>query len=142
MREILFRGKVIDDYIEEDLRGKWVEGDLVYGSLKHKRFAYICPIIDDPDYHADIPVIPETVDQFIGLLDRDGKKIFEGDIIRYGDITGIINYSTGCYCVKTNKPDWRSRNNPAIDIVLNEYPNEIRVIGNIHDNPELLEVNQ
>lgn len=137
MREILFRGKVIDDYIEEDLREKWVEGDLIYGSLKRKRFAHIWPIIDDPDYRTEIPVIPETVGQFTGLHDKNGKKIFEGDIIRYGDITGIINYSTGCYCVKTNKPDWRSRNNPAIDIVLNEYPNEICVIGNIYDNPKL-----
>lgn len=132
MRDFLFRGKCKDT-------GEWLEGNLFYNTrsyfIRRKR-------TDDPYWiHFEHKrVVPETVGQFIGLLDKDGTKIFEGDIIRYGDITGIINYSTGCYCVKTNKPDWRSRTNPAIDIILNEYPNEIRVIGNIHDNPELLEV--
>lgn len=139
MREILFRGKCIDN-------GEWVYGCLdLDPDLKR---ASICGF----DYYTDpedgpqraefcVPVIPETVGQYTGLTDKNnnGKKIFEGDIVKFGNIIGIINYSNGCYCVKTNKPDWRNRNNPAIDIVINEYPNEIEIIGNIHDNPELLE---
>ncbi len=131
MREILFRGKRTDN-------GEWVEGGIyvqkaddvkdeaVYiigGSLNNVGCAY--------------PVDPETVGQYTGLTEN-GKKIFEGDVVKFGDMVGIINYNTGCYCVKTNKLDWMCRNNPAVDIVLNEYPNEIEVIGNIHDNPELL----
>ena len=83
-------------------------------------------------------VDPETIGQHTGLTDKNGTKIFEGDIVKFCDIKGVINFGMGCYCVKTNKPDWKSRNNPAIDIVLNEYENELEVIGNIHDNPELL----
>ena len=134
MREILFRGKRVDN-------GEWVEGSLIHQTKFYGDPVDHYHILYDGEFHIDYygsaEVIPETVGQFTGLLDKNGKKIFEGDIIRFGDIMGIINYSTGCYCVKTNKPDWRSRNNPAIDIVLNEYPNEICVIGNIYDNPKL-----
>jgi uncharacterized phage protein (TIGR01671 family) len=131
MREILFRGKQMSN-------GKWIEGFYFKqpNPMTEDGFPTRHCISDLPPFGAE--VIPETVGQYTGLTDKNGKKIFEGDIVKYGDITGIINYSFGCYCVKTNKPDWRGRNNPAIDIVFNEYPNEVKVIGNIHDNPELL----
>jgi uncharacterized phage protein (TIGR01671 family) len=132
MREILFRGKRADN-------GEWLYGYLV----KHNGRCYI--YYEEPDEMCQTgnwlfnnDVIPESVGQYTGLTDKNGTKIFEGAIVKFGDMVGIINYNTGCYCVKTNKPDWMSRNNPAVDIVLNEYPNEIEVIGNIHDNPELL----
>lgn len=136
MREILFRGKRTDT-------GKWVEGDLLHnridGQENERRLGDIY-FTQGEEIHgtAVYNVIPETIGQYTGLTDRNGKRIFEGDIVKFGDILGIINYGTGCYCVKTNKPDWRARNNPAIDIVINEYPNEIEIIGNIHDNPDLL----
>ena len=136
MREILFRGKRSDN-------GEWIYGSLIkrhigsfivdednecaLRSIAEYDFAYDCKL-----------VATDTTGQYTGLTDKNGKKIFEGDIVKFCDIKGVINYSMGCYCVKTNKPDWKSRNNPAIDIVLNEYENELEVIGNIHDNPELL----
>lgn len=144
MREILFRGKKWEKSVFDET--DWIYGSLI-DSGNHSQIA-IYPWFDGASsmsvrqlvYSRMETVIPETIGQYTGLPDKNGNKIFEGDIVKFGDITGIINYSFGCYCVKTNKPDWKSRNNPAIDIVFNEYPNEIEIIGNIHDNPELLEV--
>ena len=65
MREILFRGKRTDN-------GKWTEGFLV--DLCHIGNWVLCE-----------PIHPETVGQFTGLTDKNGRKIFEGDILRYYD---------------------------------------------------------
>lgn len=126
MREIIFRGRRIDN-------GEWIEG-------------YLFQIWDDafilwgttngvPNM---IKVIPETVGQYTGMKDKNGKKIFEGDIVRcghkYKGICGVVNFNMYCFCVKLNAPDAFNRNNPALDIIENEYPNEIEIIGNIHDN--------
>ena len=133
MREIIFRGKRIDN-------GEWVYGSLFVGFQK----CYICPEAIAM-YNFDgalclggfVEVSPESVGQYTGLKDKHGKKIFEGDILLLDDIKGIVNYGTGCFCVKLPSPDYLYRNNPAIDMVLNEYPG-LEIIGNIHDNPELL----
>ena len=136
MREILFRGK--------QPNGKWEQGNLTQFWIDEE----LTTKISSHEVKVTLnglrvvtytnEVIPETVGQYTGLTDKNGTKIFEGDIVKFCDIKGVINFGMGCYCVKTNKPDWKSRNNPAIDIVLNEYENELEVIGNIHDNPELL----
>ena len=133
MREIIFRGKRLDN-------GEWVYGSLFVGFKK----SYICPEAIAM-YNFDgalclggfVEVDPSTVGQYIGQEDTNGKKIFEGDILLLDDIKGIVNYGTGCFCVELPHPDYLYRNNPAIDIVLNEYPG-LEIIGNAHDNPELI----
>ena len=118
MREILFRGKTITDV--------WVYGDLLNGGY---------------DYHAAIRekhdkavarVFPETVGQFTCLTDKNGKKIFEGDIVKndYGYIGQIVFKACSYYI------EWKS-GNFTIDLYV--MANSLEVIGNIHDNPELLE---
>ena len=127
MREILFRGKRTDN-------GEWIYGDLMQNvdcikiREQEKDVKHIAK-----SFEIDL----ETVGQYTDLADKNGKRIFEGDILLLDDINGIVNYGTGCFCVKLSGPDYLYHNNPAIDIVLNEYPG-LEVIGNIHDNPELL----
>ena len=159
MREILFRGKRMNN-------GEWVNGSFLLDGELHRPYGkehlpfsncYIVPETDSENvrtafndgslflnttaYH----VIPETVGQFTGLTDKNGTKIFEGDIVEsefttkpylvcfgeytytdeYGDeesVCGWYNEEKGGYVTGFGCPDtWAT------------------VIGNIHDNPELLE---
>ena len=125
MREILFRGKRMDN-------GNWIQGSL----FTRMNEAYIIPL---PIITSKAKVDSETVGQFTGLTDKNGKKLFEGDIAKYFDrfyrktVYGAVEYRYGCYVVHT----FGSPNCPAIDVVMNE--SDVEIIGNIHDNPELLE---
>jgi hypothetical protein len=143
MREILFHGKRIDN-------GEWVEGFyLNYKNVVH----YIIPCdyggyeswTGDFYVHEWHRVDPATVGQYTGLTDKNGKKIFEGDIIRElnGSMDGIQREV--CWdeaCMNFNCPlirkHWAYGYN-ACGLWLMQSKN-IEVIGNIHDNPELLEV--
>lgn len=132
MREILFRGKRIDN-------GEWVEGFYHFskwylnGNFTGEITHHIRPIGAQDAYRVD----PSTVGQFTGLTDKNGKKIFEGDIVRcvynysLKEIRGHVVWGNGCFSVQ----DSISANRPAIDLLY-----QIEAIGNIHDNPELLEV--
>jgi len=133
MRTIKFRGKDVTT-------GEWRFGDLIHGvGNKHGRM-YILPITHIyPKGCNELDgweVIPETVGQLIGLTDKNGKEIYEGDITNAGikgSLARII-YLDGAfqyeYLTKPQKPD----------VYRFEYHkmNTHEVIGNIHDNPELL----
>lgn len=120
MREILFRGKRVPD-------GDWVEG---FYFREAGSFIKELPSAVTTPTHL---VYPETVGQYTGLTDKNGKKIFEGDIIKC-----TIIYDIGCY--PHFKPEIREVKyiagcfNPLYDCERNTY----EVLGNIHDNPELL----
>ena len=131
MREIIFRGKRIDN------------GELVYGDLTQDRdleTAYI----QGHDYYTDdcgpqrepfcCDVDPETVGQYTERKDKTGIRIFEGDIVK---IDSFI------YQVEFRYSEWEFR---ILSKKVYCFPNfdshtgECEIIGNIHDNPELLEV--
>ena len=167
MRKILFRGKRADNC-------EWVEG----GILQTENWAsiYVCkdyqgsmnepPCCEVEEYE----VIPETVGQYTGLTDKNGKKIFEGDIVQYQTYDGFICTSVvklskykqdgsggeynGIDCIgyyvaviEFICPDWCDEDFcffhehlKAQNIL--EVVKECEVIGNIYDNPELLEVSK
>lgn len=122
-REILFRGERTDN-------GEWIEG--TYWQSNES-------IIDKQGY--SIKITPETVGQYTGLTDKDGKKIFEGDIVKIEDDDGNTNFSDGGIGdVVFYRGIWYVSgevHNGLYDLERNYY---VSVIGNIHDNPELLEV--
>lgn len=113
MREILFRGKRKDN-------GEWVEGFYLFTSEN------TYPVIIDMKCCSHI-IIPETVGQYTGLKDKNGTKIFEGDIVRRCDNVERVFYNGGGFSPFAI-PGWECT--PDAD--------ECEIIGNIHDNPELL----
>ena len=131
MREILFRGKQTDN-------GEWIEGayspfHLNFGEREEK--PHIIIISDDEDIDGLwCEVIPETVGQYTGLTDKNGKRIFEGDIVSLVKHDGLI------YKVVYVPCRYELVNSKGVNcFVLDIYKSEnIEVIGNIHDNPELL----
>lgn len=136
MREVLFRGKSVDN-------DEWVEGCL----LDAKEDTYIIPhgyeyLYDELEKLAfNVTrhiVIPETVGQFTGLTDKNGRKIFEGDILgAYLDDEFPDDYTMVKVIWHNN--GWYTQQNKALPDML-EYADSQRfeVISNIHDNPELL----
>jgi len=127
MREILFRGK--------DENGNWHYGDL---SLTHCYGPHIITEIyhvDGAEFNVyDHTIIPETVGQFTGLTDKNGKNIFEGDICndRYGFV-GVVEYfdEFGGFVVKHEYKD------RIVSIQLDVNRNKFEVIGNLFENPEM-----
>ena len=124
MREILFRAKRKDN-------GDWVFGDLIHNIdcvKARERETDINRIAKSYE------VIPETVGQFTGLKDINGKKIFEGDIVtglfNYTDIIGHIVYGSDATFFIERKG--------LYGIGLNNAEDWLEVVGNIHDNKELL----
>ena len=145
MREILFRGKRTDC-------GEWVEGDLLHYESGEMA---ICKGFSKYGYEATeiigrYKVIPETVGQYTGLTDNNNRKIFEGDIVKCTDTINDFEFNA---VVEFGNPNgeynWGyqlkfiSGEDSNFDILcwvdMEETGAYIEIIGNIHDNPELLE---
>lgn len=140
MREILFRAKRLDN-------GEWVEGYFVkkIDPLFKTEICFILIQEYDKSCIDGTPtvlksemtwyrVIPETVGQYTGLTDKNGKKIFEGDILRldYIGVNAFVAFDKEKFGVLRG---WHKKFVP-LDVLANAT---LEVIGNIHDKPELLE---
>lgn len=126
MREILFRGK-------DDLSSLWNIGSLVKLKDENNNEQYHI-VRQDKGY---VIANPETVGQYTGLKDRNGIKIFEGDIIQNiaNGFFGIVKWydehaAFVIHGINDNKTYWLFDNDFS----------KVRIVGNIYDNPELLEV--
>ena len=142
-KEILFIGKRVDN-------GEWVVGDLIHRQI-WKRSLTIIRVSDDGfDHYEEYEVIPETVGQFTGLTDKNGNKIFEGDIISAtaldteGEQRAVVCF--GNFIDENNDDEYigffiefDSIKTTVTQLSMEECKNRIEVIGNIYDNKELLE---
>ena len=131
MREILFRGKRIDN-------GEWETGSLVYARMgTSEEQASIADKMTA--YHT--PVIPETVGQYTGLTDKNEKKIFEGDIVS-GHLDDLFPDEESRYEIAWKDYGWHLTSpDGTLDTAEQNWVNQhFEVIGNIYDNPELMEV--
>ena len=123
-REILFRGKRVNN-------GEWVEGSYWY-SRRSNTYQHF--VFDDEGVW--VGVDPNTVGQFTGLTDRNGVKIFEGDIVRYGDTIHRVVFE------QRNGTAYFGLVYAACETLpFGHYQDlkQIEVIGNVYDNQELLE---
>ena len=125
MREILFRGKRPDN-------GEWARGFLVnmFGASH---------IIDKDDENTSYEVIQETVGQYTGMKDKNGKRIFEGDVAKVlqgkdKDIA-YVGFENGAFMLYPKTGNIYERT--LWSYWYNDW--DVEVIGNITDNPELLE---
>ena len=123
MREIIFRGK--------NLNNKWVYGDLIRidkGYIIHSNKDLTTNVIKNAKYalafyQEEVSAVSEkTIGQYTGLKDKNGKMIFEGDIVKatWG-FSGVVDYENFIYREAEGEID-----------------DDIEIIGNIHDNPELI----
>lgn len=137
MREILFRGK----------RKSINKGEWIYGSFVEDTDLNACCIRDKSLVYELVD--RETVGQYTGLTDKNGKKIFEGDIVstkyklgRGGYYVFEVYYNENlCQFALTINSGSYTKNKQYDWLQLTSLKaNKVEIIGNIHDNPELLEV--
>ena len=143
MREILFRGKRTDN-------GEWVYGNLVRGC--DEKYAYIVEFGNAELCRNYVNVNPDTVGQYTGVTDKNGERIFEGDIVKYKDAckfgdndemeeaeeqylcTNIVEFKNGRFFPLPQRCDCE-------DYFFSYGSYDFEVVGNVHDNPELLRGN-
>ena len=127
MREIKFRGKDLNT-------GEWVYGDLEIHRKDPRRLIH--SYNDDGDYNRQYDVDEETIGQFTGLQDKNGKDIYEGDIICFVDglkrVNGEWIDNKHIYVVEYSGAAFSGVAG------LSEVMDAVEVIGNIYDDPDLL----
>lgn len=134
MREILFRGKRIDN-------GVWVYGSFL--QVEHEDGSFTTAIFHKKDACGDAEVYPATIGQYTGLKDKNGKRIFEGDIVYvtglmphptwgYDSVTGVVEWCGGAFEVEGKAND----DYVPYGLLYDSCDACREIIGNIHDNPE------
>ena len=128
MREILFRGKLVDN-------GEWVQGYPCRYGRTGKEKDYIIPDYASALYTIEID--PETIGQYTGLTDMNGNKIFEGDIVwnDYENDKGKVEWDNDMAKFIITFSTFKVNFNSV-------WSEELEIVGNVYDNPELIKEKQ
>lgn len=150
MSDIVFRGKRLDN-------GEWVEGFYIFDGFSH----YICRFYADENAEGTLypveelfEVLPGSVGQYTGKADKNGKKIFKGDLLKPFDDEidkMVVEFHHGSFLLclygergYMGENGWVEEGNYGVFECepLSSYGDDIEIIGNIHDNPEVLGVSR
>lgn len=124
-REIKFRGKTVNE-------GEWIESmTIAKGTIKSKRYDVFMEI--DPVRNKWKGIISDTLGQFTGVYDKAGKEIYEDDILTQGERGYKVVFKNGSFWLINH---YGTASYQVCKSDIEEYGFE--VIGNIHDNPELI----
>ena len=142
-REILFRGKRVNN-------GEWVYGDLIRINNGNDKIAIIPFVMDFGSSCDDYKVLLDTIGQYTGLKDKNGKKIFEGDIIKTprGFIGEVIFGRAEEECTHREHRrkitdvyttyGWVFKRADGFTIAIDDEILQGELLGNVTDNPELI----
>lgn len=139
MKDIEFRAKAINREEGREYRTNYKNGDWVYGLITQRKNQYTCATMTNIDGVSNIDVDDDTLGQYTGHKDKKGVKIYEGDILNslYRDdgCEGIyvIEFADGRFYPRRYK-----KHQQLVCITMRDLK-WCEVIGNIYDNPELLE---
>ena len=143
MRMIRYRAKVMLPEWPIVRKHEVPEGQWVYG----EPHTIDCPTPHIHTANGDVgkqPIDKETLGQFTGLIDKNGKEIYEGDIVKIKTLQGIVTWHpNGYFCIHTYKCDISEVSYTAIGDMVDYfhkdlYDDGLEVIGNTFDNPDLL----
>lgn len=157
MREFVFRGKpkneadyeLIKSMYSDNCKNGFIYGSLIVGHGKY----YICVTalcqvnsLVNNGRTTMFEVIPETVGEYTTLTDKNDRMIFEGDIVKHTqnyDISGIV-ISIGAVKYSDSYGGWSvgDFSNDRIDRFLANESHRVEIVGNVYDNPDLLEVKE
>lgn len=132
MREILFRGQTRRKGEKVRISGEPVDSNWVYGGIFPGEGDFSIIYQTKPKIEK-FTVYSDTVGQYTGLTDKYGKRIYEGDLV--GDLAGFIHevlFEDGCFMIKHG----------LRFSTLGATHRNVEVVGNIYDNPKLLEVTE
>ena len=146
MREILFRGKRLDN-------GEWVEGSLTLfnKTVTYTEITYQHEFEEGKFYIVRADVDPSTVGQYTGLKDKHGKRIFEGDIVVFSRGRNLPNSACLPELIKYHQGDCAYQRYPlgrCVDrggggrLIQPDMMVSCELFGNVHDNPELLDASR
>ena len=144
-REIKFRAKVSEEMKELYQLITYPDTDFVYGDLHLKCNHPHIHVDSRSKYWIDI----DTIGQFTGLYDKNGKEIYEGDIVKWTfffyigsevqkDLVGIIKWYQGGFIFDVIKHDIEEAGFYGISDLSTDTESDCEIIGNIYDNPELM----